>query len=216
MEIKVLKNVLKANETIALENRRIFKENRVVAINILGSPGAGKTTLLEKSLEHLNRKVKAAAIIGDIATSIDAQRLKRFDIPTLQIETAGACHLDANMVKMAISNFNLKEIDILFIENVGNLVCPSGYNLGEEKRVVVLSVSEGDDKPLKYPNTFLNTDSLVISKIDLLPYTDFDLEKSERDARSINPEIKIFKISAKEDTGFKEWIEWILEDRKFA
>lgn len=209
MDIMVLKNILKVNDAIAQENKKLFAENKVLVVNILGSPGAGKTSLLEKTLEYIHTQIKVGVIVGDIATTFDADRIKKFDIPTLQIETQGACHLDANMIKMAISNFNLEELDLLFIENIGNLVCPSGYQLGEAKRTVVLSVSEGDDKPLKYPGTFINTDSLVISKIDLLPYVNFNLKKTYEEVLGINPKIKIFEISSKEDKGFGHWIDWL-------
>lgn len=215
MEIKVLTNVLKANDNIALDNKNDFTANQVFAINIMSSPGSGKTTLLENTITLLKPDLRIGVIEGDIHTTFDAERIQKHNIPVVQINTAGGCHLDANLIRNALKNLDLSEIDLLFIENVGNLVCPAEYQLGEHKRVVLLSIAEGDDKPIKYPAVFRNADVLVITKTDLLPYSDFNLERARQDATQINPAIEIFEVSCKTGRGLTAWCDWLRQQVKF-
>jgi len=173
-KVRVFTNILKANENIAQKNREIFNKNKVYTINLMSSPGSGKTSLLERTIDSLKNELRIAVIEGDLQTTKDAERIEKYNIPVTQINTDGACHLDANMVASVLDSYNFKEIDLFVIENVGNLVCPAGYDLGEEDRVVMVSIPEGDDKPIKYPLIFHNANVLIINKIDLLPYTNFN------------------------------------------
>ncbi|HAR62318.1 MAG: hydrogenase accessory protein HypB [Candidatus Margulisiibacteriota bacterium] len=211
MEIKVLTNVLKANDALAEENQEFFRKQGMFVLNLISSPGAGKTTVLEKTLEYAQKSLlKISVIEGDIATTLDAQRIGKFERPVMQINTGGGCHLDANQVKKAIqSGFISDDTNLLIIENVGNLVCPAEYNLGEDYKVVVLSVAEGDDKPVKYPSIFTKAHVVIINKIDLLGLCDFDLEKAKKDITQLNPEAIIFEISARKETGIDTWINWL-------
>jgi len=212
MEIKVLTDLLEANDTIAQENHRLLADCGVKAINLMSSPGAGKTALLEKTLSVLKDEIAMGVILGDVSTSRDAERLAGYGITLLQINTrhfGGTCHLDANMIKSALSHFDLNKLDILFIENVGNLVCPAAINLGEDYKVVILSVTEGDDKPAKYPAMFEKADLLIINKIDLLPHTDCNLEIIKKDARLLNSRLKIQELSARTGEGLPQWWEWL-------
>lgn len=214
MEIKVLTNVLKANDNIARDNNTDFTTNQVLAINLMSSPGSGKTTLLENTITLLQADFRIGVIEGDLQTTIDAERIQKLNIPVVQINTAGGCHLDANLVRNAVKNLALNEIDLLFIENVGNLVCPAEYQLGEHKRVVLLSIAEGDDKPIKYPAVFRNADVLIITKMDLLPNSDFELARARQDATQINPAIEIFEISCKTGRGLTAWCDWLRQQVK--
>ncbi|GAB4330064.1 MAG: hydrogenase nickel incorporation protein HypB [Calditrichia bacterium] len=207
--IKVERQILKKNDEIAAENRKIFAEKGLFVFNLLSSPGSGKTSLLEQTLKRLNGRLRVAVLEGDVQTDLDAQRISRFDVPVIQIVTKGGCHLEASLIQSALSNFNLNELDLLIIENVGNLVCPSNYDLGEATKVVVVSTTEGDDKPLKYPKMFRVSDVMVVNKIDLLPYVDFDVEKVIANARSINPNLKVFQTSCRTGEGLEDWVEWI-------
>lgn len=209
--IKVFTNILKANEKIAQKNREIFNENKVYAINLMSSPGSGKTSLLERTLEALKDELRIAVIEGDLQTTKDAQRIERYNIPVVQINTEGACHLDANMVDSVLQSFNFKEIDLFVIENVGNLVCPASFELGEDDKVVMVSIPEGDDKPTKYPVMFRKAKVLLLNKIDLLPYTNFNMSKIKEDALSINPNLKIFEISCLTGEGLEAWFVWLKE-----
>lgn len=209
--IKVFTNILKANENIAQKNREIFNENKVYAINLMSSPGSGKTSLLERTLEALKDELRIAVIEGDLQTTKDAQRIERYNIPVVQINTEGACHLDANMVDSVLQSFNFKEIDLFVIENVGNLVCPASFELGEDDKVVMVSIPEGDDKPIKYPVMFRKAKVLLLNKIDLLPYTNFNMSKIKEDALSINPNLKIFEISCLTEEGLEAWLIWLKE-----
>lgn len=201
MKVKVVYPILKGNDEIAKELKKRFDENGVFVFNLISSPGSGKTTFLEGLLKKLSKFYKIGVIVGDIEDSVDAERLSKPSVVTVQLNTKSACHLDAGMIKEGLSFFNLNEIDLLIIENVGNLVCPGDFYLGEDIKIVILSTTEGDDKPRKYPNTFFKADVVLINKIDLLPYTNFSLEKAKNDILSINPSIKIFEITAKnEDT----------------
>jgi len=209
MEIKLVKNILEANEVIASENRRLFREKGIYVVNLMGSPGAGKTTLLERTLENLGDKKRIGVIEGDIATSRDAQRIAHYAIPTVQINTGGACHLDGNMVRGGIEELDLDQIDLLIVENVGNLVCPAEFTIGENNKVMIISVPEGDDKPEKYPLMFQVSSLLLLNKIDLLPYLDFDMERFRRDALKVNPKLEIMAVSCKSGEGLDNWFRWI-------
>jgi len=208
-KVKVFTNILKANENIAQKNRDIFDKNKVYTINLMSSPGSGKTSLLERTINLVKNELKIAVLEGDLQTDNDAQRIKKYDIPVVQINTNGACHLDANMVDRALKSFDFKEIDLFVIENVGNLVCPASFELGEHDKVVMVSTTEGDDKPIKYPVMFRKARALLINKIDLLPYTNFNMSKIKKDAMNINPEMRIFEISCRTGEGLGIWIDWL-------
>ncbi|MBU4320168.1 MAG: hydrogenase nickel incorporation protein HypB [Nitrospinae bacterium] len=214
MKVKVVTRILEANERIAAENRRLFDEARVYVINLMSAPGAGKTSLLEKTIKELSGKIKPAVIEGDIAGTADAERISSLGVPVIQINTGGACHLDANMINEVLGSLPLKETDLLFVENVGNLVCPAEFNIGEDMKVMLLSITEGDDKPLKYPLMFQESSALILNKIDLLPYTNASIEKIRKDAMSLNPSLKIFEVSCKTGKGIAEWTDWLTEKVK--
>ncbi len=209
MKIKVVSKILEANDRIAKENSKIFQDAGVYVINLMSAPGAGKTSLLEKTIQMLGDELSTGVIEGDIVGSEDAERLNRFGVPVVQINTEGACHLDANMIHEVIREIPLKELDMVFIENVGNLVCPAEFKTGEDEKVMILSVSEGHDKPLKYPLMFQESSLLIINKMDLLPYLDTDVAKIEKDARSLNPDLKILKVSCKSGAGLDSWIQYL-------
>jgi len=211
-EIKIVRRVLDVNDTIAHQNRKLFREKGVFVINVMSSPGSGKTAILVKTLSHITPKIRCAVIVGDICTSNDADRLAGFGAPVVQVNTdafGGDCHLAAHVIKTAADNFNLDEIDLLIIENLGNLVCPAEFDVGENLRIVVLSVTEGEDKPLKYPLMFRVCDAALLNKIDLLPYLDYDREAAVQNIRQVNPPMPIFEISAKTEEGLDSWIEWL-------
>lgn len=208
--ITVERKILEKNDEVANQNRRAFAEHGVFAINIVSSPGAGKTSLLEQTIERLRGKLDLAVIEGDVQTDLDAQRVARYDVPAIQIVTRGGCHLEAGLVREALQNINLSTIKLLIIENVGNLVCPANYDLGEAAKVVVASTTEGDDKPLKYPAMFRNASVLIINKIDLLPYVKADLATLRKNALSINPALKVFETSCTTGAGIEEWCEWLV------
>ncbi|MEW5800520.1 MAG: hydrogenase nickel incorporation protein HypB [bacterium] len=212
MEIKVLSNILKANEAIADENRRLFSQKRILTLNLISSPGSGKTSLLERTIEQVKGDYRLGIIEGDVQTSKDAERIHALGIPVVQINTDGGCHLDANMIKMSLDGLPLEELDCLIIENVGNLVCPAGYQLGEDMKVAVLSVTEGDDKPSKYPSVFHESRVLIINKIDLLPFTNFDLAAAKDSALHINPHLKVFEISCTSGQGLDIWTDWLTSE----
>ncbi len=207
--ITVERQILRKNDEIAAENRELFRKNRIFVFNLLSSPGSGKTSLLEKTLEKLHNTYRIAVVEGDVQTDLDAQRIARFDVPVIQIVTKGGCHLEASLIQNALGNFTLNELDALIIENVGNLVCPSNYDLGEELKVVVVSTTEGDDKPLKYPNMFRVADVMVINKTDLLPYVEFDIAAVRKNALSINPNLTIFEVSCRTAEGLDPWVNWL-------
>lgn len=210
MKIKVTTKILDANDRIAEQNRKMFKDAGVFVVNLMSSPGAGKTSLLERTIEAIKDRVRVGVIEGDITGTDDAQRIEKLGVPVVQINTEGACHLDANMVAEAAKELPLEDIDLLFIENVGNLVCPAEFKVGEDLKVMILSLTEGDDKPLKYPLMFQESSVLLINKIDLKDYLDVSIDKIKRDALSLNPKIKIFEISCKSGQGISEWTEWLL------
>lgn len=209
MKVNIRKDVLKDHNVVAKLNREIFKKNNTLVINLMSSPGAGKTTLLEETVKAFVNKFTIAVIEGDLATDRDAQRLRLLGIKTVQINTVGGCHLDARMIAKIIPEFELNQIDILFIENIGNLVCPSGYDLGQDYKVVVLSVPEGNDKIPKYPVMFRRTDLTIINKIDLLPYVSFSIEEAKQDLAAINPQAQLLELSAQTGEGIEDWISWI-------
>ena len=211
-QIDIQKDILSVNETIALENRQIFTRKGIFVLNLMSSPGAGKTTLLERTIELLKTTFSLGVIEGDIATSYDAERISSHDIPVTQINTGGACHLESTMIKAALSEFNLDSLDLLIIENVGNLVCPAEFNLGEDAKVMVLSVTEGEDKPLKYPLMFRLATALIINKTDLLPFTNCRTEKIIEDVHSLNSDLTIFETSCTQKTGLDAWKAWLEEE----
>ena len=215
MKVKVATKILEANDRIALENRRLFDEAGLFVINLMSAPGAGKTSVLEKTLSQAGA-LRIGVIEGDIAGTDDAERIEKFNAPVVQINTGGACHLDANMIYEVLNDLPLKELDLLFIENVGNLVCPAEFKVGEDMKVMLLSITEGHDKPLKYPLMFQESSALILNKIDLAPYLDVDIDKIKRDSLSLNPNLKIFEVSCKTGKGISEWIEWIRDKAKKA
>ncbi len=214
MKVKVVTRILEANERIAADNRRIFDDSGVYVINLMSAPGAGKTSLLERTIKELNKKLKVAVIEGDIAGTQDAERIGNLGVPVIQINTGGACHLDANMINEVLGELPLKEIELLFIENVGNLVCPAEFNVGEDMKVMLLSITEGDDKPLKYPLMFQESSALILNKIDLLQHTNVSIDKIKKDAMSLNQAIKIFEISCRTGEGISEWADWLVKKVK--
>jgi len=207
--ITVERKVLEKNDEIAGRNRALFSSKQIFVINLVSSPGSGKTSILERTLEYFNHRVKLAVIEGDVQTDFDAQRIARYDTPVVQIVTNGGCHLEAKLVEDALVNLDLDGVKLLIIENVGNLVCPSNYDLGEALKVVVASTTEGDDKPLKYPGMFQHASALIINKIDLLPYLNCDLNALKKNALSINPALKVFETSCTTKSGIPEWCSWL-------
>jgi hydrogenase nickel incorporation protein HypB len=208
--VRIEKDILAKNDAYAKENRERLSAAGVFAINLVSSPGSGKTTLLVKTIEMLKSTVPVAVIEGDQETSLDAERIRATSVPTVQINTGRGCHLDAHMVGHALDSLPLKRNSILFIENVGNLVCPAGFDLGEAHKVAILSVTEGDDKPLKYPDAFAAASMMVLSKIDLLPHLDFDVARCIEHARAINPDIEVLQVSARSGAGMVGWIDWLI------
>jgi hydrogenase nickel incorporation protein HypB len=213
-QIPVVRDILEANERIASENRKIFNENNVFVLNLMSAPGAGKTSLLEHTIDALGGKLKIGVIEGDIQSSIDAERISKKGVPAVQINTDGACHLDGNMIQDTFGHLDLKSIDLLIVENVGNLVCPAEFNMGEDYKVMILSVTEGDDKPDKYPLMFHESAVLLINKIDLLPYVNCNIDTIKEVSLRINPSLKIFEISCKTGEGIDRWVEWLASQIK--
>ena len=211
MKISVVRDILEANERIAQQNKELFKENGVFVINLMSSPGAGKTTLLEKSIEALKDDVRIGVIEGDIQSTQDAERIAAKGVPAVQINTGGACHLDGNMIRDTFKEFNFAELDLMVVENVGNLVCPAEFKVGEDCKVMILSVTEGDDKPGKYPLMFHESKVLLINKTDLLPYVDCNMEKIKEESLKINPDLTIFPVSCKTGEGLQDWFNWLKE-----
>jgi len=212
MEIKVLQDILSANEALARNNRKLLDANGILAINIMSSPGAGKTSLILKTINKLKGKAQIAVIEGDVASTIDADKVQKAGIPVVQINTEGGCHLEANMISKALSSLSLKDTDLLLIENVGNLICPAGFALGEHKKVMLLSLPEGDDKPHKYPAMFTQADVVVLNKIDLRSLVDFDVAAFHQAVTGVNIKAKIFEISCKSGEGLEEWLSWLNDE----
>ena len=214
MKVSVVKNILAANDRIAQENRAIFDENNLLVFNLMSSPGAGKTSLLEKTILALKDHLKIGVIEGDIQSSQDAERIAETGAPVVQINTGGACHLDGNMIRDTFHEFDFDALDLLVVENVGNLVCPAEFKVGEDFKVMILSVTEGEDKPAKYPLMFHESKALLISKIDLLPYVDCSVERIREEALKVNPDLVIFEISCKTGEGLDAWCDWLKEEIK--
>lgn len=214
MEIQVMKNILGENDETAAANKKNFAAKKIFALNLMGSPGSGKTSLVEKTIEQLAGEMKIAVIEGDLFTDKDAARIEKHGVPVVQINTAGGCHLDANMIKKAAAKLTEAAPDVIIIENVGNLVCPAEFNLGETEKAVVLSVTEGEDKPMKYPLMFKESAVAILNKADLLPYVDFDREAAARDISVLHPGITIIEASCRTegDAGLAAWCDW-LRDR---
>jgi hydrogenase nickel incorporation protein HypB len=209
MKVKVVTRILEANDRIAEENRKRFEDAGVYVVNLMGAPGAGKTTLLERTIRALKPRLKVGVIEGDIVGSDDAERIGALDVPVVQINTGGACHLDANMISEVLPELPLKDLDMLIIENVGNLVCPAEFKVGENIKMMVLSIAEGHDKPLKYPLMFQESSALVLNKIDLLPYMNTDMNKVRNDSLALNPKLKIFEVSCATGAGIDAWAQWL-------
>jgi hydrogenase nickel incorporation protein HypB len=211
MEIKIMKNILDRNQNKANEIRNLLKLKKILMVNIISSPGAGKTTLLERTCEVLGANFRIGVIEGDITTDRDAQRLKKYNIPIIVINTEGGCHLDSNSISKVLDNFDLDNLDVLFVENVGNLICPSQFDLGESFKLAVVSTTEGDDKPAKYPMLFREAKAVLLNKIDLIPYTNFNFENFSSDLKKLNGQIPVFEISCTRGDGLREWYMWIEE-----
>ncbi len=208
--ITIERKVLEKNDELARQNRALFAQHGIFAINVVSSPGAGKTSLLERTLEYLAGRLPLAVIEGDVQTDLDARRVAKYNVPAVQIVTAGGCHLEANLVHEALGSLDLGHIRLLVIENVGNLVCPSNYDLGEAMKIVVASTTEGDDKPLKYPAMFRNSAVLVINKIDLIPYVNCNIDVLRANALRINPSLTVFQTSCTSGEGIAQWSEWLI------
>jgi len=207
--IRIEGAVMEGNDRIADENRRALRDAGVTTVNLMGSPGAGKTALLEMTVGRLDPSVRLAVIEGDIEGSLDARRLERLGVPVVQINTSGACHLDARMVREGLRHLDLGSTDLLFVENVGNLVCPAEFRIGEDRKVMVLSTTEGEDKPLKYPLMFRTSDLMILSKIDLLPHLDLDPDALLMQVRAVSPELPVLQVSARSGQGARQWIDWL-------
>ncbi len=205
-----MKNILGENDRVAAENQALFREKNVYVLNLMGSPGAGKTSLLERTMERLKGRTRMAVIEGDLFTSRDADRIERHGVPVIQINTAGGCHLDAPMVQKVAKKLDLGALDLLLVENVGNLVCPAEFAVGEDEKAVVLSITEGDDKPMKYPLIFKESAIALLNKADLLPYCDFDMAAARDDIQTLHPGMDIIELSCTQDTGLSAWCDWLL------
>ncbi len=214
-QIAVEKKVLNENQLKAMELREKFREHGITCVNIISSPGSGKTALLEKTLATFPETMRVVVLTGDLQTENDAKRLAKYGFPVKQIITGGTCHLDARMIEKHLADWPLEDIDLLIIENVGNLVCPSSYDLGEEAKIVMLSVTEGEDKPLKYPSIFARSELMILSKTDLLPYVPFDTAKAKENARAVHPGMEIVEVSTTAGNGLEQWMNW-LEQRMAA
>ena len=210
MKITLNKRILEKNAECALQNKAFFESNRIFCANVISSPGSGKTTVLARTIGDLKDQLKIGVIEGDIKTDIDARKIRAAGASAVQIETKGACHLSARQVTEAIGAIPAKTLDVIFIENVGNLVCPSDFDLGEQARVVLLSIPEGDDKPAKYPGTFAKADVILINKMDLIDHIDFDLDRVIQDIKKLNSNAGIFHVSATKGTGMEDWYDWLI------
>jgi hydrogenase nickel incorporation protein HypB len=214
VEIKVVKDILGANEQIAQVNQQLLDSNHVFAVNLMSSPGSGKTSLILQTIKRLKGKTRLGVIEGDVSSSLDAELIAKEGVPVVQINTGGECHLDANMTSTALGNVPLKDIQLLLIENVGNLICPAEFVLGEHRRVLISSIPEGDDKPFKYPLMFHEADAVLINKIDLLPYLKFDVNSFSQAVKGINQKVKILPVSCTTGEGIEEWVSWLLSQIK--
>ncbi|MFO7875827.1 MAG: hydrogenase nickel incorporation protein HypB [Desulfovermiculus sp.] len=209
MKIPVVRKVLEVNETMAGQNKELFDRHRVLVLNLMSSPGAGKTAVLERTLSDLGPEMNMAVIEGDVQTTNDAQRIAATGAPVVQINTDQACHLDSSMIREALGQLDLQGLDILFVENVGNLVCPAAFDLGEDLKITLLSVPEGDDKPLKYPSMFVRSQLMILNKLDLMPYLEFSLEQATQGAHTVNPDLEVITVSARTGENLEAWYEWL-------
>jgi hydrogenase nickel incorporation protein HypB len=214
VEINIERNILEANDRLAVDLADLFRTKSILCLNLMSSPGAGKTSLLERTLADLGGEFKMAVVEGDLQTDNDARRVAATGAQAVQINTEGGCHLDAGMVQKALAHIDLDGLDILFIENVGNLVCPAEFSLGEDHKVTLLSVTEGDDKPEKYPLMFSISSVALLNKVDLLPYVDFDLDKAARHAKALNKDIIVMPVSCRDGEGLGQWYDWLRKERK--
>ncbi len=212
--VQIEQDILAKNNRYATQNREYFNRRRILALNLVSSPGSGKTALLTQTLERLKQRLPLAVIEGDQQTSLDAERIRATGVPAVQINTGKGCHLDAHRVGHALENLNLQDQSLLFIENVGNLVCPAAFDLGEAHKVVILSVTEGEDKPLKYPDMFHAADLMLLNKIDLLPYLSFDLDRCIAYAKQVNPKLRVLALSAATGEGMDNWLQWLLAEQQ--
>lgn len=211
IKVPLVRNILQANDRLAAANRKHFDDAGIFVINLMSSPGAGKTSLLEKTIDGLTGRIKMAVIEGDLQSDFDAERIQRRGVQAVQINTDGGCHLDGNMIQIALESLQLDDVELLIVENVGNLVCPAEFNLGEHEKVMILSTTEGDDKPLKYPLMFQLCSVLLINKIDLLPYTNCSVQKIREAAHQLNADQEIFEISCRTGEGLPQWLDWLEE-----
>ena len=207
--ITIERKVLEKNDALARKNRDLLLGHKIFTINLVSSPGSGKTTLIERTLEKIRDSVHIAVIEGDVQTDLDARRVSAYGVPTIQLLTNGGCHLEASLVSDALAEIDLDDVELLIIENAGNLVCPANYDLGENEKVVVLSVTEGDDKPLKYPAMFHQASALVVNKIDLVPYLQCNMDALVRNALAINPRLRVFRLSSTTGRGIEAWTSWL-------
>ena len=214
MEIKVLKDILGTNDQIAAKNRELIASHKVFAVNVMASPGAGKTSVVMQTIKTLKNKVRIGVIEGDIASSIDAETVAKEGVPVVQINTGGECHLESFQIQNALNNMPLADIDLLLIENVGNLVCPAEFSIGEDIKVLIASFPEGDDKPYKYPLMFNTVDAIVLNKIDLLPYVKFNVEAFTRTVKNINANVELFKVSCTTGEGVPKLTKWLTAKMK--
>ncbi len=210
--IEILEDILSANDQIALANRKMLDDANVYAINIMASPGAGKTSLIEHTIRALRNRLSIAVIDGDIASTLDADRAEAAGALAIQINTGGECHLDSSMVRQALERIPLKEVDLIIVENVGNLICPMSFKLGVHKSILIASIPEGDDKPYKYPTMYRGVDALIINKIDLLPYISFNMDYFRRGVEILNPGLVTFTVSCKTGEGIDSWKDWIVSE----
>lgn len=209
MEVQVMQDILGKNDRIAAENQALFADKKIFVLNLMGSPGSGKTTLLERTMAALKDELHMAVIEGDLFTTKDADRIARYEVPVIQINTSGGCHLDAPMVQGVLPQLDLDHLDLLIVENVGNLVCPAEFNIGEDAKGVVLSITEGDDKPMKYPLVFKESSIVLLNKVDILPYTNFDMAAAREDIHTLHPDVKLVEVSCAKDTGLEDWYDWL-------
>jgi hydrogenase nickel incorporation protein HypB len=207
--VEVETKVLNENQILAEQLRERYRQQGILCVNLISAPGSGKTLLLEKTLERMDQGTRVAVLTGDLQTENDAQRLARFGFPVKQIVTGGTCHLDARMVEKHLADWNLENIELLIVENVGNLVCPSSYDLGEDAKIVLLSTTEGEDKPLKYPSIFFKSELMILTKIDLLPYVPFKSDVAKENARRVHPQMEILEVSNTTGEGLDAWMNWI-------
>lgn len=214
MQIKVMTNILDRNDQLAAEVHDRLSAAGIFVVNLLGSPGCGKTSLLENTIAGLKGELSMAVIEGDLFTAKDAERIEQHGVPVIQINTSGGCHLDANMVNTVLDHLDLEKLDLIVIENVGNLVCPAEFNIGEDVKVTVLSITEGEDKPLKYPLIFKQASAVILNKVDLLPYTSFDMQAAIKDITSISPNTVIMQASCRTGEGLSQWYEWLKQQVK--